>query len=122
MIPQGFFRAMLEAEMRRPWRLALCTAHQGEFFDAAREVVGEGYTSGGRSLPPPEIEQDGRKLRVRWTSPVVFPAVTVTAHYCAIYDPATRRVAVSLDFGQDVRAENGPFTVTLPTDAFQVRV
>lgn len=121
MIPPSYVKNWLAAEASgRRWALALLAAPAGEHLGG--EIVAEGYPAGGADLTGARVEQDGRRLYLAWDTPTVFPSSTISARYAAIYDRTSGAVAVALDFGETVTSKNGPFTVTVPRDAFAVRV
>ena len=86
-------------------------------FTTADEVVGTGYTSGGKTLTGVVItaNPDGT-VYVNFDN-VVWPAATFTTRGALIYNAtrANKSIAV-LDFGADKTCSSQTFTVTMPAN------
>ena len=78
---------------------------------SAWEVVGAGYTAGGKALTTLASTQVGDNAKfsadnVQWTG------LTVTARYAAIYDTVSGRVISEHDLGGDKAVSGGTLTLT----------
>lgn len=81
------------------------------------EVVGTGYTAGGKVLAGLAQSLDGSTAIMGFTDPLWADA-TITARGATIYDSTNgNKVRAVLDFGTDITSTNGPFTVDLPATA-----
>jgi hypothetical protein len=88
-------------------------------YTASNEVAsGNGYTTGGKTLTGRASSLDGTVAILDWTDPV-WSAATFTARGALIYnDTAAGKNAIAvLDFGSDITATAGNFTVDLPAAA-----
>ena len=88
-------------------------------YTATNEVAnGNGYTTGGKTLAGRTVALDGTVAILDFTDPV-WSAATFTARGALIYnDTAAGKNAIAvLDFGSDITATNGNFTVDFPAVA-----
>lgn len=84
-------------------------------YSTTNEVVGTGYTAGGKALTNVTPTTSGTTAFTDFDD-VVWTAASITARGALIYnaDQANRSVAV-LDFGSDFTSTAGNFTITFPT-------
>lgn len=80
------------------------------------EVVGVGYTVGGKLLAGFSTSLDGDTAILTFTSPVTWSLATFTARGALIYNNtlAGKNAVAVLDFGMDYTSTHGDFTVTFP--------
>lgn len=86
-------------------------------YTATGEVVGTGYTAGGKSLSGRAV---GGASNVRWVdfSDPVWSGASFTARGALIYNATRSNKAIAvLDFGADISASGAPFTVEFPAPA-----
>lgn len=104
------------------YRLALFTdaatnldANLTTYTGLLNEVVGAGYTAGGKALTGRVLQLFGRKGCLDFDD-LTWPAATITARYAVCYNNtlAAKRVLFVLDFGANKTSTNGNFTVNLP--------
>lgn len=88
--------------------------------DVTNEVSGTGYTAGGTTLANKTVTYDAASntLKLSCDNPS-WASATITAHYAVFYvDTGTASTSPLLcywDFGADVSASAGTFTLTIPT-------
>lgn len=88
-------------------------------YSATNEVAnGGGYTTGGATLAGYTTALDTDTAYIDWSTDPSWPAASITARGCLIYNSSQGNKAVAVyDFGADVTSTNGTFTVTLPAPA-----
>jgi hypothetical protein len=90
-----------------------------KFFSAVtNEVVGTGYTAGGKTLTTPVIAQDDANDRGTFDADdVTWATSTITARGAVVYKDtgvaATSNLIAYLDFVTDKVSSAGDFTITL---------
>ncbi len=86
-------------------------------YSSTNEVPnGSGYTTGGATLSGFATSSSGTTAWLDWTSDPSWPASTITARGCLIYNSTQGDKAVAvIDFGSDKTSTSGTFTVVLPT-------
>lgn len=81
----------------------------------ADEASGTGYSSGGAALTNIEPTTSGTTAFTDFAD-LTFSTVTITSSGCLIYNTSLANAAVGVfDFGADVSATAGDFTVQFPT-------
>lgn len=85
-------------------------------YSSTGEVAnGNGYTTGGATLTGFSVTLDTGTAILDWTTDPSWPSSTFTARGALIYNVTQTNKAVAvLDFGADITATNGTFTVTFP--------
>lgn len=84
-------------------------------YTTDNEVVGLGYTAGGRALTGFTGVMDGHAAFLDFNDPVWDPA-TITARAAMIYNASKSNKALAVfDLGGNVTSTNGPWTATLPS-------
>lgn len=86
-------------------------------YTTAGEVVGAGYTAGGKPLVPltPVVDQATNTAFTSFANVTWNPA-SFTARAALIYNSTTGAAVAVLDFGSDkTNTQAGTFTVTFPT-------
>ncbi len=85
-------------------------------YSSTGEVAnGNGYTTGGQNLVGFSVTLDTNTAILDFTTDPSWPAASFTARGALIYNSTKTNKAVAvLDFGTDVTATNGTFTVTFP--------
>lgn len=85
-------------------------------YSATGEVAnGNGYTTGGQNLTGFSVTLDTTTAILDWTTDPSWPSSTFTARGALIYNSTqTNRAVAVLNFGSDITATNGTFTVTFP--------
>lgn len=85
-------------------------------YAAANEVVGTGYSAGGKTLTNTAPDQGGTTGFTSFATPIVWTGATFTARGAQIFNTsqANRSVGV-FDFGTNVPVVSGNFTVNMPT-------
>lgn len=87
-------------------------------YAATNESSGTGYTPGGATLSGFSVTLDTDTAILDWTTDPSWANASITARGALIYNSTRANKAVAvLDFGADVTATNGTFTVTLPAPA-----
>jgi hypothetical protein len=87
-------------------------------YAATNEVTGAGYTAGGQTLTgyTPGFASD--TAWIDWSTDPSWASATFTARGALIYNATKGNKAVAvLDFGSDISATAGTFTVQLPAPA-----
>lgn len=83
-------------------------------YSATNEVSGTGYTAGGNTLADFTTGLSGSTAYLTFTDPA-WTNATITARGCLIYNSSKSNKAVAaFDFGQNISAVNGTFTVDFP--------
>lgn len=85
-------------------------------YTTVNEVVGSGYTAGGKTLTviPPALDNTANTAYVSFQSVIWSPAA-FTCRGALIYNATTQAAVCVLNFGSD-KICNSSFTVTFPTD------
>lgn len=84
-------------------------------YAATNEVSGTGYTAGGATLAGIAASLDTNTAVLDWTTDPTWPSATFTARGALIYNSSKSNKAVAvLDFGSDITATAGTFTVQFP--------
>lgn len=103
-------------------KVALCTStytpnqNTHDYFnDITNEVTGTGYTAGGATLGTKTVTQSTTTYTFD-AADTVWTTATVTARYAIVYDAtpgtaATNPLIGYIDFGADVTATAGDFTI-----------
>lgn len=100
------------------YKIALYTANADLsyttlIYTTTGEVVGTGYTAGGKTLTPIVPASYGQTAYVSFNN-VTWTGVSFVCRGALIYNSTTNAAVAVLDFGNDKQA--GPnFTVTFPT-------
>lgn len=83
-------------------------------YTSAGEIVGSGYTAGGKTLVPvpPSVDQQNNTAYFSFLNPTWNPAA-FTARGALVYNSTTGAACFVLDFGADKTATS-TFTVTFP--------
>ena len=83
-------------------------------YTAAGEVVGDGYTAGGKVLTGAAVSLDGDTAVLDFVDPS-WPDATITARGAMIYNATQGNKAVAVfDFGANVSSTAAAFAVQLP--------
>jgi hypothetical protein len=83
-------------------------------YTATGEVVGAGYTAGGKVLTGITVNDDGSTAFIDFVDPE-WPASTFTARGALIYRVGTGDPSVAvIDFGVDKTVSSGLFKMNLP--------
>lgn len=84
-------------------------------YSTTNEVVGTGYTAGGKVLTPIAPASDPVSNTVYWSfNNVTWANSGFTARGALIYNSTTGAAVAVLDFGSDKTSSN--FTITFPAD------
>lgn len=84
-------------------------------YSSTNEVVGTGYTSGGKTLSGFTTGLNTSVAYLTFTDPEWLGS-TITARGCMIYNASKSNKAVAVfDFGANITSSNGTFTVDFPT-------
>lgn len=88
------------------------------FGDSGNEVAGGGgYSTGGAALANPKALLD-TSVAILDFDDVTYTTATFSARGALIYNASASNKAVCvLDFGSDITASNGSFTITFPSSA-----
>lgn len=80
---------------------------------------GTNYVTGGATLAGFSTSLDTDTAILTFTSPVTWTTATFTARGALIYNSTLsgKNAIAVIDFGSDITATNGTFTVTLPAPA-----
>lgn len=83
-------------------------------YTSEGEVEGKGYEAGGMELSGFAVSLDGDAAILDFEDPTWADA-TINARKGLIYNRSRGNSAVrAMDFGEDIRSTNGPFTVYFP--------
>lgn len=110
---------LLEATRGDRYMIALYTGEADISKDTPayspdHEVEGEGYEAGGKALEGFAVILDGDAAVLDFDDPT-WARATLSARRGLIYNASRGNRAVRvMDFGEDVRSTNGPFTVFFP--------
>ena len=85
-------------------------------YTTTEEVVGTGYTAGGKTLVVSTVPTGDTTNNIAYLSfdPVVWTGAVFTARGALIYNSTTNASVIVLNFGSDKTAAN-TFTITFPT-------
>ena len=87
-------------------------------YTTQNEIVGSGYTAGGKTLVVTQIPTSDFSNSIAYISfaNVVWNPASFTARCALIYNSTTNAAVAVLDFGSDkTNTAAGTFTVTFPT-------
>jgi hypothetical protein len=103
------------------YKIALYTANANldnstAVYTTTGEVVGTGYTAGGKPLVISNIPTGDTTNNVAYISfdPVTWTGASFTCRGALIYNSTTNATVAVLNFGSD-KTTTGTFTVTFPT-------
>lgn len=103
------------------YKIALYTANANldnttAAYTTTGEVVGTGYTAGGKPLVISNIPTGDTTNNVAYISfdPVIWTGASFTCRGALIYNSTTNATVAVLNFGSD-KTTTGTFTVTFPT-------
>jgi len=103
------------------YKIALYTANANlnnttTAYTTVGEVVGTGYTAGGKVLTVSTVPTGDTTNNIAYLSfdPVVWTSASFTARGALIYNSTTNASVIVLNFGSDKTAVN-TFTITFPT-------
>lgn len=105
----------------KTYKIALYTsaANLGPTTDTysgtSNEVVGAGYTAGGKVLAISQIPTSTGTTAFIDFSDVTWTASTITARGALIYNSTDNTAVAVLDFGSDKTSTAGDFTVVFPS-------
>jgi hypothetical protein len=86
-------------------------------YTSSGEVIGTGYSPGGKPLSGNAISYDGTTAWLTF-SDISWTTATITARGALIYDSSKSDAAIAvLDFGADKTSTVGTFTVQMPVAA-----
>lgn len=123
----SFKKALLDGEMdfssdtTQVFKIALYTSSASldastTVYSVTNEVVGTGYTAGGKTLTVVAPAQSGTTAYIDFND-VEWTSSTVTARGALIYKSGGTNPAVAvIDFGADKSSTAGTFKVSFPTD------
>lgn len=86
------------------------------FDDLTNEVVGTGYTAGGKTVTNPSVTQDNTNDLGKFDADdVTWTSSTITARYAVLYKDSgvasTSPLIAYIDFGADKSSSAGDFTI-----------
>lgn len=85
-------------------------------YATANEVVGTGYTAGGKVLTNVAPAQANTTAWTSFNSPLVWTASTFTARGAQIFNTSQANKSVGVfDFGSNIPVVSGNFTLSFPT-------
>jgi len=103
------------------YKIALYTANADlnnatAVYTVTGEVVGTGYTAGGKTLAVSTLPTGDTANNVAYVSfsPVVWTGASFTCRGALIYNSTTSATVAVLNFGSD-KTTTGTFTITFPT-------
>jgi hypothetical protein len=103
------------------YKIALYTANADlnnatAIYTTTGEVVGTGYTAGGKTLAVSTLPTGDTTNNVAYISfdPVTWTGASFTCRGALIYNSTTSATVAVLNFGSD-KTTTGTFTVTFPT-------
>lgn len=93
------------------------SAAHGHYSDLVGEVVGGGYVAGGAALQAKRVDSVGQKTSFVAAN-IVWPSVTVSARYAAIYDNThvDKPLICLFDFGVLKIITDGMFCLNFDPD------
>ena len=90
------------------------TANYSDVTGNSDEATGTNYSAGGQNLDGAAITLSGTTAIVDFTDEV-FSNLTLTARGCIIYNSSASNKAIAVfDFGGNVSATSGDFTIVFP--------
>ena len=90
------------------------TTNYSDVTGNSDEATGTNYSAGGQNLDGAAISLSGTTAIVDFTDEV-FSNLTITARGCIIYNSSASNKAIAVfDFGGNVSATSGDFTVVFP--------
>jgi len=103
------------------YKIALYTANADlnnatAVYTVTGEVVGTGYTAGGKTLAVSTLPTGDTANNIAYVSfsPVVWTGASFTCRGALIYNSTTSATVAVLNFGSD-KTTTGTFTITFPT-------
>ena len=91
------------------------TANYSDVTGNSDEATGTNYSAGGQNLDSGTIALSGTTATVDFADEV-FSNLTITARGAIIYNSSASNKAIAVfDFGGDVSATSGDFTIVFPT-------
>ena len=91
------------------------TTNYSDVTGNSDEATGTNYSAGGQNLDSATISLSGTTAIVDFADEV-FSNLTLTARGCIIYNSSASNKAIAVfDFGGDVSATSGDFTIVFPT-------
>jgi hypothetical protein len=111
------------------YKIALYTASAtlnnatATYASTSNEVVGTGYTAGGKTLTisNPPTQDTANNVAYISFSPVTWNPASFTCRGALIYNSTTGAAVAVLDFGADKTATS-TFTVTFPTAGYSTAI
>ena len=105
--------ALIKSSMSGTYGAA--TANYSDVTGNSDEATGTNYSAGGQNLDGAAITLSGTTAIVDFTDEV-FSNLTLTARGCIIYNSSASNKAIAVfDFGGNVSATSGDFTIVFPT-------
>lgn len=100
---------------------AAVLGHDTTVYTTVGEVVGGGYTAGGKTLTGTTINTGFNTAYISFNSPVTWAGATFTARGALIYNSSKGNKAVAVyNFGQDQNAgQANSFNVIMPANTAQ---
>jgi len=104
--------ALIKSSMSGTYGAA--TTNYSDVTGNSDEATGTNYSAGGQNLDGAAISLSGTTAIVDFTDEV-FSNLTITARGCIIYNSSASNKAIAVfDFGGNVSATSGDFTVVFP--------
>ena len=104
--------ALIKSSMSGTYGAA--TANYSDVTGNSDEATGTNYSAGGQNLDGAAITLSGTTAIVDFTDEV-FSNLTLTARGCIIYNSSASNKAIAVfDFGGNVSATSGDFTIVFP--------
>ena len=105
--------ALIKSSMSGTYGAA--TTNYSDVTGNSDEATGTNYSAGGQNLDSATISLSGTTAIVDFADEV-FSNLTITARGCIIYNSSASNKAIAVfDFGGDVSATSGDFTIVFPT-------
>jgi hypothetical protein len=105
--------ALIKSSMSGTYGAA--TANYSDVTGNSDEATGTNYSAGGQNLDSGTIALSGTTATVDFADEV-FSNLTITARGAIIYNSSASNKAIAVfDFGGDVSATSGDFTIVFPT-------
>ena len=105
--------ALIKSSMSGTYGAA--TTNYSDVTGNSDEATGTNYSAGGQNLDGAAISLSGTTAIVDFTDEV-FSNLTLTARGCIIYNSSASNKAIAVfDFGGNVSATSGDFTIVFPT-------
>jgi len=84
-------------------------------YSSTNEVVGTGYTAGGKILTVSQIPTSSGTTAFIDFADTTWSTATITARGALIYNSTDNTAVAVLDFGSDKISTSGDFTIVFPT-------